>query len=314
MNAIWRALTSLKLAIGLLAVLAVGCILATLVPQGLDAEQYAGIYPRLVAIVVTETGLAHYFTSLLFLLPGIAFFLNLLACAARRLVREARKKTGRRHGPDVLHVGLLVLVVGSLVSFSGRREGSVTLRVGDSLELPGSEILTLRSFTDERYDDGRPKAWTSVVDIARDGRPVVTGRAIRVNAPLRIGSLTLYQASYGSEPEVELRDAEGAVHVLAQGDTWSEGDLAAFFMTVETADSTAPARAVLRVTGVGDEAVVRVGPDGADVGDMRATLRFTPTTGLDAVEDPGFPLVLAGLLLVAAGTALTFARKLKETP
>jgi len=316
---IWRAVTSLWLAVTLLAVLALGCVLATIVPQGLMAEDYAGRYPRLLAHLVTGTGLSHYFTSWLFLVPGIAFSLNLLACTVRRFSREARKRAGRRHGPDLLHLGLLMLVVGSLVSFSRRQEGSIMLRVGDTVELPGSEILALRDFTEERYEDGRPKEWTSVVDVTRGGEPVMVGRAIRVNAPLRVGSLTIYQASYGSVPEVELRGDDGAVAVLAEGDAHRVGDLDVAFMAVES-DGAAPSRALLRVTGAspgagtssGAGALVRVGPEGADVDGLLAVFRLAPAAGLEAVADPGFPVVLVGLVLVAAGSALTFARKLRE--
>lgn len=324
MNRIWRAVTSLWLAVALLAVLALGCVFATIVPQGLAAEEYVGRYPRLLALLVTGTGLSHYFTSWLFLVPGVGFFLNLLACTARRLSREARKRAGRRHGPDLLHLGLLVLVVGSLVSFSRRQEGSVMLRVGDTVALPGSEVLTLRDFTDERYEDGRPKEWTSVVDVTRGGEPVAVARAIRVNSPLRVGSLTIYQASYGSVPEVELRGDDGAIAVLAEGDTHRVGDLDVAFMAVESGGGAGSSRALLRVTDAGTGAgpgagtssavgaLVRVGPEGADVQGLRAVLRLAPAAGLEAVADPGFPLVLVGLALVAAGSALTFAQKLRE--
>ncbi|HCM27712.1 MAG TPA: hypothetical protein DIC34_14400 [Treponema sp.] len=316
MNSFWRFLKSVRLAIGLIIALASFSTLATLIPQGLDAERYFQLYPRIVALLVTETGLSHYFSSLLFLFPAFAFFFNLSACTVSRLARELRKKGPRRHGPDILHVGLLVLVVGSLVSYSERKEGAVSLKVGDGVELPGGETLTLKSFTDVRYDDGRPKDWISVVDIAKEGKILVADRGIRVNTPLRRPGLTLYQATYGSEPTVRLIGPDGVTHRLARGETYEEGGVSVFFMTIEESGSV-----LLRVSN--SDEVIRLTADGAglaagsgagvDAGPWRATLSAEAVTGLQAVVDPGYKFVLAGLILVALGTAVTFARKIKET-
>ena len=307
MREIWRRIKSIKLAIGLIVCLTAGSVLATLIPQGLDSKKYFELYPKLAAMLIVETGLGRYFTSLLFLLPVFAFFVNLLACSADRLGREFKKKTKRRHGPDILHAGLLVLILGSLYSFSERKEGSVTLRVGDSVELPNGERLTLAEFIDERYDDGRPSGWTSVVDLASEGTAARIGERISVNRPLRVGGLTIYQASYGADYELELTDATGAAHRISRGETDGAGGIECFFMTVDE-----NRRAVVRVTGVPGLSVLRVDEGGADIGSFRAVLKTVPTTGLQAVTDPGYPVVLAGLILIALGTALTFAQKLTE--
>ena len=60
------------------------------------------------------------------------------------------------------------IVAGSLLATlipQGRAEGSVRLSADESVELPGGEVLRLVRFTDSRYEDGRPKDWTSVVSI-----------------------------------------------------------------------------------------------------------------------------------------------------
>ena len=41
-------------------------------------------------------------------------------------------------------------------------------------------------------------------------------------------------------------------------------------------------------------------------------LRTVLTTGIQAVADPGWPVVAVALALVALGTALTFLQKLRE--
>jgi len=303
----WKKLKSIKLAIGLIAVIAVGSLLATLVPQGKAAEEYFKIFPKILAELIVQTGLSRYFSSILFLIPVFLFFINLGACTIDRLLRELKKKGRRRHGPDILHVGLLILIVGGLVSFSGRKEGTVRLKAGDAVELPGGEVLKLIRFTDERYDDGRPKDWTSVVTIEKEGKAIKPETEIRVNRPLRVGSLTIYQASYVSEMELVFIGPSGSETHLAKGDTFEDGPLSAFFMTVEGENT-----ALLMVKGSSRDGLLRVGAEGARVGDFDVALGKVLSTGLQAVRDPGYPFVLLALVLVGLGTALTFYQKLKD--
>ena len=239
MREFWKKLKSVKLAIVLIATIAVGSLLATLIPQGGTSEEYFKLYPKLIAELVTQTGLTRYFRSILFLIPIFLFFINLGACSLDRFLRELHKKGRRRHGPDILHVGLLLLIVDCIVSFSGRAEGSVRLSEGESVELPGGEVLRLVSFTDSRYADGRPKDWTSVVSIAKDGKPLKENVEIRVNKPLRIGNVSLYQASYASDLGVVVTDPAGKTTRLAKGETFEDKGFSVFFMTTEAPKSMA---------------------------------------------------------------------------
>lgn len=210
-------ITSVRLAIALIAYLAIAGVVATLAPlEGLSGSAF-------------------------FIVPAFLFFANLSACTVKRLVREIGKKGGRRHGPDVLHVGLMVLFLGGVWSFAGHRQGVVALAPGDGVGLPDGSVMILDDFRFERYPDGRPRDWVSVVSIEKDGEPVESGIEIRVNDPLRYGGLSYYQSSYEERP-----------------------------------------------AGTGYVSVIQ------------------------AVADPGYPLVLVGLALVAIGTAWTFAQKLKE--
>lgn len=230
---------SLKLAAWLIAVLAVGSALATAIPQGLDAESYAAAYGKLLGGLVFRSGLADFFVSPLFLAPSFLFFANLSACTMDRLVRELKKKERRRHGPDILHVGLMLLVVGGILSFSGRAEGAASLAAGESAILPDGRTLRLDRLERRTYEDGRPRDWISTVSVLREGRTEIEGYPLRVNHPLRLGRLTLYQASYAQEGEIE-------------------------------------------------------------------------RSGIKAVTDPGYYLVLAALLVAGGGIFLTFAQKLGD--
>jgi len=174
MKAWFKALRSVKLAALLIAYLAVSASLASLLPRVLPG----------------------FFGSALFLVPVLLLYVNLLACTVYRFSRERRKKAGRRHGPDLLHLGLLVLGIGALAAQYGRVEGSVELAVGESVVLPDGRLLRLRAFEFQRYADGRPQDWISRVDLVNQGKIEKENYPIRVNHPLRLSRVKIYQAGY----------------------------------------------------------------------------------------------------------------------
>ncbi|OHD67557.1 MAG: hypothetical protein A2177_12315 [Spirochaetes bacterium RBG_13_68_11] len=280
----------MKLAVVLIACLVAGGIAATLVP---------GWGTR-------------FFTSLAFLLPAAAFFVNLTACTIQRFVRELRRPIRRRHGPDVLHLGLLVLMVGAVISYQGTRRGAVNLAAGESATLPDGSTLTVTDFRFDRYPDGRPKDWVSTLRVTEGDVVALDGFALRVNRPLRRAEYSYYQSSYGEEWQLVLRDIRGGDLVLREGEHAEIGGTEILFMAPEKVDGTAAARAVVRIGNGSEARVLRAAAgdslDGAEV----AAVRSVPTTVIEAVSDPGWPVVAVALVLVAVGAALTFLQKLRE--
>ncbi len=314
MNMLFRRLKSVRLAIGLIAYLTVASILATLVPQGAAPEEYRTLYPGFLADLILQTGFDRFFGSiLLFLLPSFLFFANLSACTVDRFLRELRKKGPRRHGPDVLHLGLMLLAVGAFLSASLHREETMTLVPGSRVNLPDGAVLSLTDFQFERYPDGRPKDWTSVLDLAdKDGKAIKEKFELRVNSPLRYGGITFYQASYTPYPVLELRSRDGRGVELYPGEEISLGDTTYYFMALTGEPRAAETRAVIRVDDGRAPAVLRAAP-GDRAGDLEvAGFKEDLATGIQAVRDPGYALVLPAMLLVALGTALTFIQKIKE--
>lgn len=330
-------ITSIRLGISLIAYLAIASSIATLIPQGLPEEDYHDRYPKLVAELVVQTGFDNFFKSILFIIPAFAFFTNLSACTVKRFLRELKKKARRHHGPDILHVGLMLLVIGSIWSFSGHKAGSVVLAPGDGVNLPDGSLLHLDDFRYERYDDGRPRDWVSVVTLEKDGVKIKEKFEIRVNTPLRYKDLTFYQSTFQEVPGLALADAAGTEILLAQGEERVIGGETYLFMAPEGASAgetsmgagsapmgakssaavgskptTASTRAVIRMGAGASGKTLRLAP-----GDMAGALRVLGikaqlASGIDAVSDPGYKLVFVALILIAAGTTLTFARKLKE--
>jgi hypothetical protein len=337
LNKFIARITSIRLGIGLIVYLALASSLATLIPQGMAEEDYHERYPKLVAELVVQTGFDNFFGSIAFIIPAFAFFTNLSACSVKRFLRELKKKARHHHGPDVLHLGLMLLVVGSIWSFSGHKAGSVVLAPGDGVNLPDGSLLHLDDFRYERYDDGRPRDWVSVVTLEKDGVKIKEKFEIRVNTPLRYKDLTFYQSTYQEVPGLALADAAGTEILLAQGEERVIGGETYLFMAPEGSSAgetsmgagsasmgdkssiamgskpTAPStRAVIRVGAGAAGKTLRLGP-GEMAGALKVVgLKAQLASGIDAVSDPGYRLVFVALILIAAGTTLTFAQKLKE--
>jgi hypothetical protein len=306
-QAIYRFFKSVKLAVVLLLVITALSILATLIPQGQDAAFYFHNYPPVLARLVTALGLTSFFKSWLFFVPCVLFFVNLAVCAVDRLAGRLQRKARRRFGPDLVHVGLLVLIVGALLSTWGRREGTFYLGKGDSIDLPMGYQLKLLDFVDERYDDGRPRDWVSTVEARRGDQVLAASYPIEVNRPLRLRGLKIYQTNFTREEVARLRDLDGTLAAIHGGEGFHWENSLLVFAGIEGD------RAVFE-RWEGHEKVEELRRGAAEfIGPYEIVeVSSRELTGLKAVKDPGFIPVLAALALVAAGLALTFIQKSKD--
>ena len=308
MGQFFRFIRSIRVAGTLIAYLAVSGMVATLVPQGEAPASYYSRYPDVLAKIIIASGFSRFFSSLLFLVPVSMFFVNLAACTIHRFAKELRKKDGKRFGPVILHFGLMILVFGAALSFATRREDTVFLSEGERVGLPQGLSLSLLDFSFERYPDGRPKDWTSRVRVEKGEVGEVESFLLRVNRPLKIGSLTVYQSSYGSEQVIRMRDAAGAEHAMRRGEALDSGGRRAMFMAYDPESG----EALLRISDEAATTIERLGPGGRAGGFEVLGIDMLETSGLQAVRDFGYPFVLAALLVTGLGIFLTFYRKIGE--
>jgi cytochrome c biogenesis protein len=275
MKRIIKFLSSIKLAIVLIIILAVASILGTLLPQaprGLDPVQYGEWLTNVAGHMGSITGLLdplqcfRLYRSFWYLALILFFALNLIVCTLTRLsaklkrasrpavgsdpkalqalknkdrikknvplaavrtaaeskfkarrykVRSeasgsrvsllARKRIGGIFGSDIVHVGLLIIVAGGLISALTSIRGNMQLREGQVLAAPGADFsIRLDKFSMIYYDDARIpdpeqrpiKSYISQVTVLEGAREVLS-RAIEVNHPLNYKGYNFYQSSYG---------------------------------------------------------------------------------------------------------------------
>ena len=307
MLALYNFFRSIRLAVVLILIIAGLSILSTLIPQGKDTAFYFHTYGSFWAQVILRLRFNDFFRSLLFLIPAGLFFINLSVCAVDRLVNRERRKARRRHGPDLVHIGLLLLLIGAMFSVFGRREGLVYMGEGDEIRLPGEYTVRLLDYRYEEYDNGRPKDWISTVEVSRNGELLIASFPIEVNKPLKIGGINVYQASFAREDRATLRDAQGTSAPISSGEGFEWEGAVVIFQGVEGTIAVFEkwenhSRTEAYRVGIGDT-----------IGEYTVEeLGSRDVTGLKAVKDPGFIPVVIALILVAAGLTLTLIQKRKD--
>ena len=314
MRQILNVFKSVKLAVALILYIAITSILATLIPQGKEISFYQSQYPPLLASVIVATQFHIFFRSILFLVPALFFFVNLAVCAIDRLIRELRKKARMRIGVDLIHLGILLLIVGGIISSTGRKEGFQYLAEGDEVNLPGGQVLRLEAFEFLQYPDGRPKDWISVVDIEKNGGLVKDSFAIEVNRPLQIGALKIYQASYAKEMRLVMVDDKENESTLAPGQFVKSGKFAFRYRHAERTGSSAASYRIIVEKWEGHNFVEPMELSVADkLGDfvIKGVLELD-MTGLQFVIDPGYLPVVISLILITVGLSVTYIRKIGD--
>jgi hypothetical protein len=312
LRGIHTALTSVRLALVLIAGIVLLAALSTLVPQGMSGDWYTAHYVPAVAGAILFLRFDVFFRSAIFLALVGLLTVNLGFCTVNRLVGRATRKEAPRHGPDLIHLGILVLIVGGLVTGLGRREQDIAMVEGDEASIGSGYHLALRSLQFLAYADGSPRDWISTVGVTRTGSPEVSVASIRVNHPLRLRGITVYQAGWEVTGTLRLRDKSGVdVPPPAPGDYFMMGDSRWVFDGF-LHDGQAWSAAFSRYRG--RELVERrtlrpgdaIGPFTVIAVDAR------DRTGLKVVRDPGMAPFLAALVLISAGMCLTFIQKRRD--
>ena len=308
MQALYRFLKSVRLAIVLILLITALSVLSTLVPQGREPAFYQGRYSPALHALITALGFNRYFSSALFLIPVAVFALNLGVCAVDRVVRRRRMKARRRFGPDIVHVALLVLIAGGLVTALGRREKDFLMAQGQEVDVAPHYSVRLRSFEYLKYQNGSPRAWISTVDVLRDGIPETTAFPIRVNHPLRLKGVSVYQATWEDQSTFLFHDTAGAETTARIGEGFRDADSVWYLAgVVDDAGDTKALLMQYRGNLLVSTRKLAVTESLGQYTLVRVTQQLA--AGLRTVSDPGFTTVIVGVALLALGLTLTFVQK-----
>jgi len=124
-----------------------------------------------------------------------------------RICLLARKKIAGLFGSDVVHLGLLIILAGGIVSGLAGFKSSLSLSEGETLSVPNSDFqLRLDKFETEFYENGQVSDWKSTLTVIENEKELQT-KVIEVNHPLSYKGFMFYQSRYGwdwQKPTLEI--------------------------------------------------------------------------------------------------------------
>jgi cytochrome c biogenesis protein len=260
-----------------------------------------------------------------------------------------RKGTEGIFGSDAVHLGLLVIIAGGIVTAAGGFRTDLGLNAGKVLDVPRAGFaLRLDKFETETYPDGNVKDWKSTLTVIENGRDLRT-QVIEVNHPLVHRGFSFYQSAFGfdwDDSTLEFRIGKkreagpGRTIKIRVGVKTALGDedgtefaVRRFIPDFVIDENNAPGArsdqlnnpAALVEGWSGGRKVVEgwvfaAYPDftrlrGEAAADWTIELRNADApqfSVIQAARDPGVPLIWLGCFLVMAGLFLAFYRPTRE--
>jgi cytochrome c biogenesis protein len=220
-------LSSLKLTIPLLIVLAALSVLGTLITQNASEHEYLRRYSETTYTILKGLGLLDMYHSWWFVGVLILLVINLIACSWKRLpgvwqqVRKAKSGYARL-GTYLTHLSVLLILVGGLIGAVWGFKGYVEIIEGEVVEgiflnnpqqamRPLGFQVRCDAFRVDFYPDGSPREYVSTLTFLEGERVVLDHVPLRVNHPISYRGLNFYQASYGINlfPIVKVRKKGG---------------------------------------------------------------------------------------------------------
>lgn len=333
-NKFYRFISSIRLAIILLALIAILCVIATLVPQNLDKNHYASLFGSFGATIVTSLGFHHVFSSPLFYFFGIAFAINLFICTCQRIsiaIKISKEKFSLGiWGSPILHIGLCIILVGIAFSLISKHEIYYEIPVGETVTVAGKSggfTLTVEEFSVDYYEDSiSPKQYRSSVTIKKPKQEPIP-MEIQVNSPGKYNGVSILQQSYGWEIIVTLSTGEASRQLSIKDEDWiilGEGPKGnttlgvAFYPDYDEEQGIAQMKShkddnprVLWVLQEGDEPIaidtLAIGETSIIQEPLTITFDgYRYYSGLQMKYDPGIPVIFCGFLLLCFGLALLY--------
>ena len=140
-----------------------------------------------------------------------------------RLVWLAHRRRWAAWGTFLAHLSVLLITAGGLYGSLAGMQGELSVPVGERRLLDetwgaatGLEI-ELADFRTEYYENGQVSDWISDVIVRKDGRELAR-QLVKVNQPLDLDGLRLYQSFYGQMIDAQL--GTGMKQRLAERQVW----------------------------------------------------------------------------------------------
>lgn len=302
---IYKFLSSIIFAIILLTLTVFLSGLSTLIVQGNNLDFYLEKY-KMLGYVIFYSGLTDFFRSVLFIILLSLFFINLLLCTIIRLQKELSGKVKFLLGPDIIHLGILTLIISGLIGVIGIKDSYLILSPGESFSIDGYTI-TFIDFEFLKYQDNSPKDWISTVKVNKNSdNDHVQTKKLEVNKPLKIKDYMIYQNNFFELKAILLESIKsGKSYNINVGEKFEiEGTI--YHLTSLDGNKSAT---------IFNEAnkSQKIFSNGSGIGNfMLKNITNTTKTGLYIKKDPTYNLKIISLFIILYGLILTYTQKTKE--
>jgi cytochrome c biogenesis protein len=231
---------------------------------------------------------------------------------------SARRGLIGKIGPLVVHIGLVVLLIGSAYGSFTSQSKEQYLLPGESLDLINERTnsksgIRLVNFSIERESDGIPKQFISELDFSSEDLKSNEIKTAKVNHPIRFKGLTIYQADWAISNVVleidnilyqlqlkeipEIGNQVWGVLVELGSETKKN-----FLLTIDNENGP------LKISNIENfsEDILYIDEDPLEVNSSKLSLKkIIPSSGLIIKNDPSIPFIYFSFILIIFGTIIS---------
>ena len=228
---------------------------------------------------------------------------------------SARKGLVGKTGPIIVHIGLIILLIGSAYGNFTSQSQEQYLKLGESLDLINESsnskaTIKLNSFFIERESDGKPRQFISNLNFFSDEPKFNELKTTKVNHPIRFKGLTIYQADWSVASifmEIDSTLYQLQLKAIPEiGDQiWGllveigRENKKNYLLTIDNENGP------LKVSNIEDfsENFVYLNNDPVEINSSKLTLKqIIPSSGLIIKNDPSIPFIYFSFTLIICGT------------
>ena len=231
-------------------------------------------------------------------------------CARRGLIGKV--------GPLVVHIGLIVLLIGSAYGSFASQSKEQYLLPGENLNLINERTnskanVRLVDFSIERESDGIPKQFISKLDFSSDDLKLNEIKTAKVNHPIRFEGLTIYQADWAISNVV--LEIDNILYQLQLKEIPEIGNQVwgvlvefgsktkkKFLLTINNENGP------LKISNIENfsENILYINEDPLEVNSSKLSLKkIIPSSGLIIKNDPSVPFIYFSFILIILGTIIS---------
>ncbi len=231
---------------------------------------------------------------------------------------SARKGLIGKIGPLVVHIGLIILLIGSAYGSFTSQSKEQYLLPGESLDLINESTnskanVKLVDFSIERESDGIPKQFISKLDFSSEDLKLDEIKTAKVNHPIRFQGLTIYQADWSISNIV--LEIDSILYQLQLKEIPEIGNQVwgvlvelglenkkNFLLTIDNENGPLKISNVENFSGNN----LYLNEDPLEVNSSKVALKkIIPSSGLIIKNDPSIPFIYFSFILIIFGTIIS---------